>query len=140
MPLPVCFESLYIDGTDIRTWANITNAEGLLSNAPTKADIIEQDWTAGAIYQKGPKGTYQFDVPVIMTSREQDVAMGQLRALQAFEGTQVTLTRTLTVNGVQVSESCQAVMTNAVEVVWNFDFRQQVRAVLIWQQLSGAWS
>ena len=135
-----CTDTLLINGTDVQTWAAITNADGLLSNAPQRADIIEQDWTAGAIYQAGPKKTYTFDVPVIMRSSQQDVALGQLRALQAYVGTQVTLTRRLVVNGATVNETCQAVMVNAVQVQWDFTRRAQVRAVLVFQQLSGVWA
>jgi hypothetical protein len=135
-----CTDTILINGTDVQTWCAITNADGLLSNAPQRADIIEQDWTAGAIYQAGPKKTYTFDVPVIMRSSQQDVALGQLRALQAYVGTQVTLTRRLVVNGATVNETCQAVMVNAVQVQWDFARRAQVRAVLVFQQLSGVWA
>ena len=132
--------TLLINGTDVQTWAAITSAEGLLSNAPQRADIIEQDWVNGAIYQAGPKKTYSFDVPVIMRSSQQDVAFAQLRALQAFVGTQVTLTRRLVVSGATINETCQAVMVNAVQVQWDFTRRAQVRAVLVFQQLSGVWT
>jgi hypothetical protein len=140
MPITVCPETLLIDGTDVRTWAYITNAEGLLSNAPQKGDIIEQDWVAGAIWQPGPKGPYTFEVPVVMKSRLQDVALGQLRAMQAYVGTQVTLTRRMTVNGAVVNETCQAVMANAVQVNWDFRTRARIDAILVWQQLSGVWT
>lgn len=137
MPITAtCTETLLINGTDIQTWCAITSAEGLLTNPPQRGDIIEQAWTDGAIWQKGPKGTYSFDVPVIMRSDQQDVALGQLRALQAFVGDQVTLTRRLTVNGVVVNEACQAVMASATRVVWNFRQRKQIRAILIFQSLS----
>jgi hypothetical protein len=133
-------DTLLIDGTDIQTWAAIESAEGLLSNGPQRGDIIEQDWVAGAIWQPGPKGTYTFEVPVIMRSSVQTVAFGQLRALQAMVGTQKTLTRRLTVNGVVVNETCQAVMANAVQIGWDFSRRAQIRAVLVWQNLSGGWT
>lgn len=128
--------TLLINGVDIQTWCAITSAEGLLSNPPQKGDVIEQGWTDGAIWQKGPKGPYTFEVPVIMRSSEQDVALGQLRALQAMVGDQKTLTRRLVVNGVTINETCQAVMANAVQVNWSFAKRAQVRAVLIWQALT----
>lgn len=133
-------DSLLINGTDIQTWAAVTDASGLLSNGPQKGDLIEGDWTAGAIWQQGPKGLYSFPVPVIMRSSQQDVAFGQLRALQAFVGTQVTLTRRLVVDGATVNETCQAVMTAAVQVDWDLSRRAQLRAVLVWQNLSGGWS
>jgi hypothetical protein len=128
--------TLLIDGVDVQTWAAITSAEGLLSDPPQRADIIEQDWTAGAIYQAGPKKTWQFEVPIIMRSSQQDVALGQLRALQSMVGTQKTLTRRLVVNGATVNETCQAVMVNAVQVQWSFAARSQIRAVLQWQGLT----
>ena len=135
MPILPCFDTLLIDGTDIRTWAYITSAEGLLSEGPQKGDLIEQNWVDGAIWQQGPKGPWTFEVPVVMKSRQQDVALGQLRALQALVGVQRVLTRHLTVNGASVSETCQAVMANAVQVSWNFSNRQRIDAVLVWQAL-----
>lgn len=131
-----CVDTLLIDGTDIQTVAAIVSAEGLLSNGPYRGDVITQDWSPGAIYQAGPMATFTMDVPVIMRSSQQDVALGQLRTLQAMAGTQKTLTRRLVVNGATVSETCQAVMVNAVQVQWDFTRRAQVRAVLVWQVLS----
>lgn len=133
-------DTLLIDGTDVQTWCAITDASGLISNGPQRGDLIEADWAAGATWQPGEKAAYTFDVPVIMRSSQQDVAFGQLRALQAFVGAEVTLTRRLVVNGATVNETCQAVMVNAVEVQWDFTARAQLRAALIFQQLSGAWS
>jgi len=131
-----CTDTLLIDGVDIQTWAAVTSAEGLLTNPPQRYDLIEQDWTAGAIVQIGPKKTWQFEVPIICRSSQQDVALGQLRALQAMVGDQKTLTRRLVVNGATVNETCEAVMVNAVQVQWSFAARAQVRAVLVWQGLT----
>lgn len=132
----VCTDTLLINGTDIQTWCAITSAEGLLSNPPQRGDLIEQDWTAGAIWQPGPKDAWTFDVPIIMRSSQQDIALGQLRALQAYVGTQVTLTRRLVVAGAVVNETCQAVMINSPQVQWDFSRRAQVRAVLLFQGLT----
>ena len=133
-------DTLLINGTDIQTWCAITSAEGLLSNAPQKGDLIEQDWVDGAIWQKGPKAAYTFEVPVIMRSSNQSYAFAQLRALQAMVGDQKTLTRRLVINTTTVDETCQAVMANAVQVGWDFSRRAQIRAVLVWQNLSGGWA
>jgi hypothetical protein len=140
MPILPCFNTLLINSEDIRTWAYITSAEGLLSAAPQKGDLLEFDFVDGAGWVKGPKGPYTFEVPVVMTSRQQDVALGQLRALQSFVGDQVTLTRQLTVNGSDISETCQAVMASAVHVSWNFSNRPRIDAVMVFQNLSGSWS
>lgn len=129
-------DTLLIDGVDVQVWAAVTSAEGLLSNPPQKADIIEQAWTDGAVYQQGPKAAWTFEVPLIMRSSQQDIALGQLRALQALVGDQVTLTRRLVVDGVTVNETCQAVMVSAPHVVWDFSRRAQIRAVLVWQGLT----
>lgn len=128
--------TLLIDGVDIQTYAAITSAEGLLTNPPQKGDLIEQSWSDGALWQKGPKGPWTFEVPIICRSSQQDVALGQLRALQAYVGDQVTLTRRIRVNGTVINETCQAVMANAVQVSWNLSRRSQLRAVLIFQGLS----
>lgn len=129
-------DTLLIDGTDVQAWAAITNAEGLLSNPSQKGDVIEQEGADGAIWQKGPRGPWTFEVPIIMRSSQQDVAFGQLRALQAYVGNQVTLTRRLVVDGATIDESCQAVMANSVQISWDFSRRAQLRAVLIWQGLT----
>lgn len=129
-------DTLLIDGTDIQTWAAITSAEGLLTDPPQRADIIEQDWSDGAIYQAGPKAAWTFEVPIICRSRQQDVALGQLRALQAMVGDQKTLTRRLVVDGATIDETCQAVMVASPQVRWDFAVRAQIRAVLIWQGLT----
>jgi hypothetical protein len=129
-------DTLLIDGADIQTWAAITSAEGLLTNPPQRGDLIEQDWVAGAIWQQGPKDAWTFDVPLIMRSSQQDVAFGQLRTLQAMVGTQRTLTRRLVVDGATVNETCQAVMVNSPQVVWSFESRNQIRAVLVFQGLT----
>ena len=136
MPIDPCFSTLLINGVDVRTWGYVTSAEGLLSNGPQKGDLLEFDFADGAVWVKGPKGPYTFDVPLVMKSRVQDVALGQLRALQALVGDQKTLTRRLTVNGANVSETCQAVMASAVQVNWNFANRARVDCVLVWQALS----
>lgn len=128
--------TLLINGADVQTWAAIVSAEGLLSNPPIRADILEQDWVAGALVQIGPKKTWTFEVPLICRSSQQDIALGQLRALQAFTGTQVTLTRRLVVNGATVNETCQAIMINSPQVVWDFARRAQIRAVLLFQGLT----
>lgn len=140
MPIPECWDSLLINGTDIREWGWITSAEGLLGTGPSKGDVIEQDWRDGAIWQQGPKGTYSFDVPVVLNSGAQDTNLGNLRALQAFTGQQVTLTRRLTVNGAQIAETCQAVLVNAVQVRWDFRRRSRIDCVLVFQNLSAGWS
>ena len=131
-----CWNTLLIGGTDVRTWGEILSAEGLLADAPQKADLIEQDWSDGAIYQRGPKGTYSFELPLILTGGGQDVKLGKLRAVQALVGTKYTLTRRLTVNGTDIADTCSAVMTAAPQVVWQFAARSQIRVVMVWQVLT----
>jgi hypothetical protein len=80
--------------------------------------------------------TYTMDVPVIMRSSQQDVALAQLRQIQSWAGTQRTLTRRIVVNGTTINETCQAVMINSPQVQWAFERRSQIRAVMVWQVLS----
>ena len=129
-------DTLLVDGADVQTWCAITSAEGLLSNPPQRGDLIEQDWVAGAIWQAGPKDAWTFDVPVIMRSSQQDVALAQLRQLQSWQGTVRTLTRRLVVNGATINETCTAVMVNSPQVQWDFSRRAQIRAVLVFQGLT----
>lgn len=135
-----CWETLLVDGVDLQTYGWIVSAEGLLATGPYRGDLILQDWVPGAIWQPGPRDTYSFEVPVLMTSPQQDIALGRLRAIQAWQGDQKTLTRRLTVYGTEISETCQAVMVNAVQVSWDFGQRSKVGAVLVWQNLTGGWS
>ena len=128
--------TLLIDGWDLQELAAITSAEGLLTDPPQRADIITQDWTAGAIYQAGPKQAWTFEVPLIMRAAQQDVALAQLRAFQAMVGDQKTLTRRIVVDGTVVNELCQAVMVASPQVQWDFSARAQIRCVLIWQGLT----
>jgi hypothetical protein len=134
-----CWEDLLVDGVSLQSLGLIVSAEGLLSTGPTKGDLILQDWTPGAIWQQGPPDTYSFEVPVVMKSRLQDVAIGMLRTLQSWQGTKRTLIRRLTVDGVQIEETCQAVIVSAPQVVWDFRERQKISCVLVFQNLSGVW-
>jgi len=131
-----CWNTLLIEGTDVRTWGEISSAEGLLTNAPARGDLIEQDWVVGAIWQAGPAGAYTFDVPLILSAATQDARLGDLRALQAYVGTQVTLTRRLTVDGADIDDTCEAVLVNA-QPVWDFSTRNIMRAILMFQALTG---
>lgn len=131
-----CWNTLLIEGTDVREYGEILSAEGLLGNGPIRADIISMDWLPGAIAQIGPRGTYTFEVPLILTGGTQDVRLGNLRQVQAWQGTQVTLTRRLTVDGADIDDTCEAVMVSAPQVQWDFGSRAAIRVILIFQVLS----
>lgn len=132
--------TLLVDATDLSSLALITSFEGILADGPTRGDLIEKDWTPGAVWQPGPAGTYTFPVPVTMLSHVPDVALGQLRTIQALKGVQRTFTRRINVNGAGISETCQGVIASATEVSWDFRQRDKIDAVVVIQNLSGGWS
>ena len=134
------WHTLLVDGVDVTTLAHITSFEGVLSDGPTRGDLIEFDFTAGAVWQPGAAGTYSFDVPLTMLSHTPDVALGQLRTIQGWKGVQRTFTRRVTVNGVDVAETCQGVLVSAVQVAWDYRIRSKISAVMVVQNLSGGWS
>lgn len=129
-------DTLIIEGVDVQTYADISDFSGVLMDGPQRGDLVEFDFVAGAEWVAGPKGTYSFPVPLIMQSDDEDVAMGQLASLQAMVGTQVTLLR-VAAGGY---DTCEAVMTAAIEVGWNLDARNLLEAVLMFQNLSGTWT
>lgn len=136
--MAVCWD-LAIDGTWLAGVADIMDPSGLLSDAGSKGDLIEFDFQPGAVWQAGPRETYSFDVPVeLVGDREQ--ALTTMRSLQAKVGQQVTLTRRTSDAGVVRDETCDAVMVNAITVAWPTEDHAPKTAVLVFQQLSGAWS
>lgn len=129
-----------IDTTDVQDNAHITDWSGILSDGPTRGDLIEKDYVPGAVWQPGPAGTYSYDVPVTMKSHTHDVAVGQLRTLQALKGVQRTFSRTLLVNGVSTTETHEGVIISAVQVSNDLRVKNKIDAMLIIQNLSGGWS
>ena len=137
-----CSETILVDDVDLSQWALITSAEGLLSTPPVGGDLIEMDWTPGAQWQQGVAQTYSFDVPMVINSRVQTTQLAYYEAVVAAckAGQQVVLKRKITVGGVPVVDSCQAVLSNAVRIQWDFRTRGLFGIVLVWQNLSGGWT
>ena len=133
-------ETLIVGGLDLSTICHITSAEGILAEPPIGGDLVELDFTPGGQWVKGEPEPMTFDVPLIMRSQVQDVAMGQLRQVQALQdGTARTVTRRLVVNGATVEESCTGVVSAAVQVAWDFAQKKRVGCVLLIQNISGSW-
>lgn len=124
---------------DVFTIADMTNAEGLLGNAPHQGDLIRLDWRDGAEWQAGGRGPYTFDVPLVMKGADLPTRLANLRTFQALEGHKVRLTRTLYLPSGPVVEQCDAVMANAAEVRWDLRERNWLRVILIVQALT-PWS
>jgi hypothetical protein len=131
--------TLIVDGVDLSTTALITSFEGILRTAPTRGDLIEFDWQAGAVWQPGPSEAYSFEVPLVMREQTPDKAVADLRAIQGLRGRQVTVQRVTLEDGVEVTEECEAVITAAIDVSWDFRERSKVGCVLVFQNLSGGW-
>lgn len=115
-----CTDTLLVDGVNLGQWAQIENPDGLLSTPPVRGDLIEFDFQPGGVWQPGPVGAHTFDVGFVMLATERGAAIEQLRAVQAAlkPGTQVTLTRRITVGATQVDETCQAVVASSTEPQW----------------------
>ena len=138
--MSACPNTLLIGADDVQDWAWIVDANGLLSDGPAGGEVVPLDLTDGGMWRPQARPPYSFDVPVLMISTQQDVALGQLRHLQGYLGQPATLTRKIIVDGATVQETCTGVLASAVQVQWDLERRSQVRATLIFTNLSGGWS
>lgn len=129
-----------IDATDVQDHAHITDWSGIYTDGPTRGDLVEFDGLPGAVWLPGETGTYSYEVPVTMLSHTHDVALHQLRTLQALRGVQRTFSRTLLVNGVSVTETHEGVIVSAIRVSNDLRVKSKIDAVLIVQNLDGGWS
>lgn len=122
---------------DIQDTAHITNASGIMSDAPSSGDLIAQDWSDVAVWQQGPRAPWSFDVPLLMrnTGSEND-ALVQLLHIQSFVGTGVRQLRRVT--PLTGTHEVQGVFVSATQVEWELDRRAWVRAVMVVQAL-GPW-
>lgn len=130
-------ETLIVGALDLSSIAGITDASGILMDPPISGDLVELDFVAGGQWVPGPPEPYTFDVPLVMASPVQDVAMGQLAQVKALvDGVPRTVTRRYVRDGVTVTETCTGVCSAAVQIEWSFDVRGRVAAVLMIQALS----
>lgn len=136
--MAVCWD-LAVAGTWLAGTADIMDASGLLSDAPSKGDLIELDWQPGSDWQPGPRDAYSFDVPVEFVG-DREAALATLRWLQDLVGQALTLTRRTSAAGAPVDETCTAVMVNTVAVSWPTDDAAPKAAILIFQNLDGGWT
>ena len=131
-------ETLKIDGTDLSTGAYITSWDGILSAQPYRGDLIELDFVAGAVWEPGEAAAYTFEVPLVMRSQDHNVAVSQMRTIQAFaDGDEHRITRVFTSNTTAVTESCDGVVTSATPN-WDLRFRSRV-GLLLTIQVTSAW-
>jgi hypothetical protein len=133
-------ETLHIGGTNLSTTAHITSWDGILMEGPTRGDLIELDFADGAVWQGTAKGTYSFEVPLVMKSQDVPTAVGHAKAIQALRGTQGTITRVYTTGAGTVTETCTGIVTDALPLDWDLSVRSRVGLVLIIQNLSGEWT
>jgi hypothetical protein len=124
---------------DLSTVAYITDASGLLGNAPIGGDLVEMDFQPGAQWEAGEPQAYSFDLPLLLKGSTESAILANFRTLQALaDGTERTITRTFTA-GSAVSESATCVVAS-VTAAWDFGMRGRFNAVLIIQVTSGAWA
>lgn len=129
-------ETLIFGSTDIGATAHIT-LDGwaeILKGGPTRGDLIELDFQAGAQWVPGEAGTYSIVVPVTMQSSDPETAWGDALALSALRGVEDDLTRVYTTDSGTITESCRAVITG--EVAMNWGPRSMVTVVLVFQILT----
>lgn len=130
-------------GTDVQTLADIADMSGILSNGPIRGNLIVKDWTAGATWIPGPPDSYVMPLPLVMKSNtDEGVALGQLRDVVALAtpGTPFTLTRVVMDGATQVTETCTAVVFDAIDTEWSFEERNLVGCTLLLRNLSGVWT
>jgi hypothetical protein len=130
-----------IGGTDLSLTAHITSWDGILMKAPTRGDLIELDFIAGAVWQQGPAGSYDFDVPLVMKSQDPGTAVGQAVAIQALAtGATTTFRREFYSGTTFVMQTCSGVISQAIPLDWDLGVRSKVGMVLICTNLSGTWT
>jgi hypothetical protein len=120
---------------DIQAATHITDASGLLSNGPRRGDLIELDWDEGAEWQPGPRGTYSFDLPLVMKGGTLQDRLGNLKRTQALEGQTLILRRTVVTDAGPVVDYARATVVSAVAVRWELRSRTFLRCTLIFQVL-----
>jgi hypothetical protein len=130
-----------IGGTDLSLTAHITSWDGILMKAPTRGDLIELDFIAGAVWQQGPVGSYDFEVPLVMKSQDPATAVGQALDIQALAtGATTTIRREFYDGTTFVMQACQGVISQAIPLNWDLTMRSKVGLVLICTNLDGAWA
>lgn len=133
-------ETLHIGGTNLSTTAHITSWEGILTEGPTRGELIELDFVAGAVWQGTLAGAYQFDVPLVMKSQDVPTAVAHAKAIQALRGTVTTVTRVYTTSAGTVTETCQGIVSDALPLVWDLRQRNKIGLLLTITNLSGGWT
>jgi len=134
-------ETFKIAGTDLSTSAHIVSWDGILMKAPTRGDLIELDFVAGAVWQQGPVGSYDFEIPLVMKSQDPGTAVAQARTIQALATGAITTFRREFYNGTTfVMETCSGVINQAIPLDWVLMMRSKVGMVLICTNLDGVWA
>lgn len=136
----------FIEGTDVSTLGCITSWDGILSEGPINADIIEQDWRDGATYQQGRPKVYSFDVPLSfytdVLSPELADAITALATIKTWRGPVLNVERRLPkrVGGVitTVREIAEAVLVSDLQV--RVQAGRFASTTLIFQNLDGRWT
>ena len=130
-----------IGGTDLGTTAYITDWSSILQKPPTKGDLIELDFVAGAVWQQGAAGSYDFEIPLTMKSQDPATAVGQALDIQALATGAATAIRREFYDGTSfVMQSCSGVISQAIPLNWDLAMRSKVGLVLIVTNLSGTWT
>jgi hypothetical protein len=111
MPTP----TVKVGGTDLGTTAYITNWDGILMKPPTRGDLIELDFVAGAVWQQGQAGSYDFEIPMVMKSQDPATAVGQALDIQALAtGATQSIRREFYDGTTFVMQSCSGVINQAI--------------------------
>lgn len=128
-------ETLKIGGVDLSSTAYITSWEGIFQSPPYRGDLIELDFTTGAVWEPGEVGTWTIDVPLVMKSHDVPTAVASMRTIQGYaDGTEKRITRVFTSGTSTVTESADGVVTSATPL-WDLRFRTRVGLLLTIQML-----
>lgn len=125
----------------------IEDWSGMLSEGPVGGDIIEQDWTDGALWQQGKSKTYSFDVPftalVSTTLTEPNLwdsySNGGIELLKTFRGPQLTLRREFIDASGNLVRQEQAIAVLVTDLATTVGLGRVIHGVAVFQNLTGYW-
>jgi hypothetical protein len=123
----------------------IEDWSGLLSEGPIGGDIIEQDWTEGALWQQGVSKTYSFDVPFTalvgnaVNPNIWDSYHNGIFRLKQYRGPLLTMRRDIYDDTGVLMERVQAVGVLVTDLSMKVGIGRVLSSVAVFQNLSGGW-
>ena len=133
-------DTVLIDGVDVQTVADIASLDGILSEPPSRVELVELDFTPGAVPILGPRAAYAYDLPLVMKANDENTALAQLQTVKSWAGKVITVTRKVTVGGAQQTATHQGLISDTIIPEWDFDARNLIGVVLTVWNVDGGWT